>query len=48
VEAESAFIKHGPEALKVTIPAFKEQTLELVASMVIVGIAPLEEVASGL
>jgi hypothetical protein len=34
--------------LKVTIPALKEQTLELDEAIVIVGIAPLEEVASGL
>ena len=34
--------------MKVTIPALNEQTLELVASIEIVGIAPLEAVAKGL
>ena len=47
LDAESASIKHVPEELKVTIPALISQTLELDASIEIVGIAPLLAVASG-
>ena len=40
-------VKDVPEVLKVIIPALISQTLELAASIEIVGIAPLLEVASG-
>ena len=37
-----------PEELKVTIPAFISQILELAEAIEIVGVAPLVDVASGL